>query len=408
MTDVCDVAIIGGGPAGLAAAIELKRRGVQSVVVLERDGETGGVPRHCGHPPFGFWEFGRLLTGPQYAAKLTATARSAGVEIRLNHTVTRLGTGGHLSLTSPKGVSELQACRVILATGARETPRSARLISGVRPVGVINTGALQAYVHLNGLIPFRRPVVVGTELVSLSSLATCRSHGMQPVAMLEEGPRPVARWPLTLFPTLVGVPLHLNTRVVEILGRGRVEAIRIADGQGRERTLECDGVLLTGRFTPEASLVRSSALEFDTASNGPVIDQDGRCSDPAYFAAGNMLRPIETSGWCFREGRRLGAVVAQDLAAPASAILRRIPVRHGEGLKFVLPQIISLRSAAEPLPRLQLRADRPLKGRLEVSADGALVTSQTINTRPERRILVSSPEARVKDTAGVVKVEVRS
>ncbi len=182
--------------------------------------------------------------------------RRRGWRFLLRHSVVALRPGGVLDVTAPDGVKQITARRVLLATGARETPRSARLVGGARPIGVLNTGALQAYVNLQGLVPFRRPVVVGTELVSLSALSTCRHHGIRPVAMIEENPRPTARWPFTLYPKLAHVPLHLNTRIDRIDGISRVERVVLSTGQ----SLECDGVLFTGRFLPEASLVQSSHL----------------------------------------------------------------------------------------------------------------------------------------------------
>lgn len=129
----------------------------------------------------------------------------------------------------------MEARRVILATGARESPRSSRLLSGERPIGIVNTGALQSYIYLKHLLPFRRPVIVGTELVGLSALWTCVSHGIRPVAVMEEGRRPTARWPLGLFPRLLGVPIHYGARIVAIGGR------EIEGAVGLDRRVSVDG-----------------------------------------------------------------------------------------------------------------------------------------------------------------------
>jgi thioredoxin reductase len=406
MTEKFDVAIIGAGPAGLSAAIRLKSRGIRRVVVLEREDEAGGLPRHCGHPPFGLREFGRLLTGPRYAQRLREAAEGAGVEIRRRHSVTELHAAGAIGFGSPEGTGVLSAQRVILATGARETPRSTRLISGNRPVGILNTGALQAYVHLKGLVPFRRPVIVGTELVGLSALATCRSHGIHPVAVIEENPGPTARWPLTLFPRLLGVPVHYSSAVDDIAGTGRVESVDIRHADGTIKRIACDGVLFTGKFLPEASLVRASALDFDPASGGPVVDQDGRCSDPAYFAAGNILRPIETAGWSFREGQRIADAVANDLLGGPRRCQRQISISAGPGIKYALPQRISVYEADPRLPMLQLRVEKVLQGRLTICDDEAVLASQRIRSRPERRILFNHPDVTIPRDASELKLEI--
>ena len=382
-----DVAIVGAGPAGLSAAIELRRHGVLRVAVLEREGEAGGVPRHCGHPPFGWREYGRILSGPAYAARLRADA--TGLDIRLRTTVTELGPDGRLGLATPEGRKTLQAQRVILATGARETPRSARLVGGARPVGVTTTGALQAMVYLRNRAPFERPLIVGTELVSFSAILTCRKAGMRPVAMVEKTARVVAPWPCALYPRLLGIPVHTGTSVVAIEGDARVESVLLRGDDGNEHRVACDGVLFTGRFVPEASLLRASHLAVDSATGGPVVDQTGRCRDPAYFAAGNLLRPIETAGWSHREGRLIAATVAEDLAAPAAPRpSREIAISHRPPVRLVMPQRLALPANGSGLADLQLRVERPVSGDLRIMSGGVPIWRRRVSARPEQRLLV--------------------
>ena len=177
-----DVAVVGGGPAGLAIATALRRLGAGRVSVLERESVAGGIPRHCGHPPFGMREFGRILTGPRYADRLVKRALAKGVSVCTNTTVTSISSGPVLVVSTPDGVEEMRPRRVILATGVRETPRAARLTSGTRPLGVVTTGALQSSVYLGNGAPCTRPVIVGSELVSYSALLTCchRLYYVQP------------------------------------------------------------------------------------------------------------------------------------------------------------------------------------------------------------------------------------
>ena len=385
---ICDVAIVGGGPAGVAAALELRRRGVERVVILEREEAAGGVPRHCGHPPFGMREFRRILAGPTYARKLCQAALAAGVDIRPQTAVTTLRPFGELDVVTPTGPAEVVARRVVLATGGRESPRSARRVSGDRPVGVITTGTLQQSVYIEGLKPFRRPVVVGTELVSLSSVLTCRKAGIRPVAVVENGSRPTARRPLDLFPRLLGIPMHYCAEIIDIRGRSRVEAVTVRVADGSLRDIACDGVLFTGRFVPEAALVRLSHLRLDAGSGGPEIDQFGRCSDPSYFAAGNLLRPIETAGWSYCEGRCIGGFVADDLEGRLIAATRSAAIERGPGVKLVVPQQFALPSLQAGLRHLQLRAEAATAGLLTVRRDGVPVWQKRMSVLPERRILV--------------------
>ncbi|HIQ38269.1 MAG TPA: FAD-dependent oxidoreductase [Desulfocapsa sulfexigens] len=312
--EICDVAIIGGGPAGLGAAIELKKNGISRVVVLDRETEAGGIPRHCGHPPFGISEFKRVLTGPTYANRIVQSSIDAGVEIFPKTTVTSLGREGRLSLISPEGIIELKAKRVLVATGTRETPRSARKVSGQRAMGICNTGALQAMVYLKNSIPFRNPVLVGTEIVSFSALFTCRKAGIKPVAMLEENSRPTVMWPISFAAKVFRTPLLLNTSIVDILGKERVNAVRISNNNGIEKEIACDGVLFTGQFTPESSLVRMSHLKINKVTGEPIVDEHGRCSDPIYYAVGNVVfRPVKVAGRCWSAGRSTAQWITKDL-----------------------------------------------------------------------------------------------
>lgn len=382
-----DVAIIGSGPAGLAAAIELRRRGQQRVVVIEREAEAGGIPRHCGHPPFGVREYARLYSGPAYARRNVAEARKAGVELLLRHSVIKLQASGLLELVSPTGPLTIQARRVLIATGARETPRSARLVSGDRPLGVINTGALQNYLYLQGLKPFERPLIIGTELVSLSAVLSCRRAGIRPIAMLEANPRATARWPLSLFPRLCGVPMHFGAQLLAIHGTGRVESADVRMADGSIETLACDGILLTGQFTPESSLVRLSHLELDNGSGGPSVDQFGRCSDPTYFAAGNLLRPIETAGWSYREGRRIAGLIDRDLRGELPTAGAQVAIHCAAPIKLCVPQRLG-HSRTPGLSHLQLRVAAPASGTLRVLADGREIWRRQIDVLPERRVLI--------------------
>ncbi|MCW5221640.1 FAD-binding protein [Verminephrobacter aporrectodeae subsp. tuberculatae] len=387
-----DVLLVGGGPAGIAAAVALRRQGLRRVVLLEREDCAGGVPRHCGHPPFGMREFGRVCTGPAYARRLVDLAQAAGVELRVRTTVLGLQREATLDTVSPAGRERLHARRVILATGVRETPRAARLLSGDRPLGVMNTGALQAFVYLRGLVPFQRPLIVGTELVAISALLTCRKAGIRPVALVEAAARPITHWPCALFPRLLGIPVHYGTQLLEIRGRQRVASVLLQHADGRREEIACDGVLLTGDFVPEAALVRESHLVLDAATGGPRVDQFGRCSDPGFFAAGNLLRPIETAGWCFREGTRIGNAVADDLAGRLPPAAQQLAIACSEGIRYVMPQRISLPLSPQGLPDLQLRVDRQTRGLLSVSAQGRTIWQQRLRSLPQRRILVALPE----------------
>lgn len=383
----CTVAIVGGGTAGLALATELKHRGVNGVVVLEREPQAGGVPRHCGHYPFGVRELKRVLKGPDYARKLVHNALAAGVEIRTDTTVTALHTNARLSLSTPDGLMELQAQRVVLCTGVRESSRAQRFLGGQRPMGVISTGALQSMVYLHGLRPFRRPVILGTELVSFSAIMTCNHMGIRPKAMLEENDRLTVRQFMRPYPAIKGIPLKCSVRNLRILGDKIVEAVEYIDSNGACQTIETDGVIVTGGFRPESALLHASHIEVDPATGGPSVDQYGRSSDPSYFCTGNLLRPVETSSWCWHEAVACAARVVQDLAQPIGACAFVPLTSVDRAIRFVMPQRLVLSDIPNAMENMQIRLNEPAIGHLTASSMGKTLWGDFIQSRPERRIL---------------------
>ncbi len=384
MTTSADVLILGGGPAGLSCARALHQQGAGKVILLERESDLGGIPRHCGHPGFGLREYGRIYRGPDYAKGLVNDA--SVIDLRPNTTALKIEPGGLVRTTGPSGAEDFQARVVVLALGARETPRSARLISGERPFGVMNTGALQQFVYLHGTCPFKRPVVVGSELVAFSTLLTLRHVGVKPLAIIEERERITARRPGDWLARLgFGVPVLTNARMTRILGRNTVSAIEIDRGSGIEQ-LECDGVILTGRFRPESALIAPSHVELDDGTKGPSIDGYFRCSDHSYFATGNVLRGIETAGQCWREGKAVAEMVVARLQD-------RLPTRDPDArvalrgpLAYVYPQRIYCDAPTTHPLLFKARVAHAVRGRISVVVDGETIWSRRIAALPERRI----------------------
>lgn len=378
-----DVVILGAGPAGLSAAAELKRLGVSDIVIIDREQAGGGIPRHCGHTGYGLLQFGRLMTGPDFAKRLID--RVSDLDLRLGHTALKLEPNGRLQITGRNGPETLQAQKVLLAMGARETPRSARLVSGTRPWGVMTTGTLQQYAYLHGKAPFQRPLIIGSELVAFSALMTLGHVGLKAVAMIEERPRITAAHPGEWVARIgFGVPVLTGCSDLHILGQDRVEGLSF-QRRGVTRTLECDGIIFTGQFRPETALLTQSHLELDPGTRGPVIDQLYRCTDASYFAGGNLLRGIETAGQCYREGKSAAHAIhaaLSDNLAPATSPIR---IEAAGALSYVYPQRLTGRGPYDPL-LFKARASVATKGTLRVMADGREIWSRPINVLPERRI----------------------
>ena len=306
-----DLLVIGAGPAGLSAAITARRLGL-SVTVLEREAEAGGAPRHCGHLGFGMRDFAHLWTGPRYARALRE--RADGIDLRCGHAVTRLGPGGAVVVSGPGGPYEFAGHRVLLASGIRETPRAARLVSGGRPFGILTTGALQRFVYLHNRLPCRNPIIVGTEIVAFSTILTLRHLGAKPRMIIDEAPKLRSMPVVALGSRLVfGVPVKPNVEIITIEGEKRVEAVTF-EHDGQRQTVACDGVIFSGDWVPEATLARLHPMGIDATTRGPRVDAAFRTADPHIFAAGNVLRSVRSSGPCAIDGRNAAKSIAADLA----------------------------------------------------------------------------------------------
>ena len=347
-----DVAIVGGGPAGLTAAADLAGRGLK-VVVLERESAAGGVPRHSDHLGYGIRDLRTVLTGPAYARRLVRRATAAGVQIRTETTVTGWAAERALETTSPRGRELIEAGAVILATGARERPRSARLIPGDRPSGVYTTGHLQNVVTIAHRTVGSRAVIVGAELVSYSAVLTLRHGGCRTVLMTTEHHRPES---YTAFTTAaragLGVKVATRTRVVRIIGSPALRAVQIENlDTGARRTIDCDTLVLTGDWVPDHELARSAGLDMDRRSLGPLVDTALRTSRPGVFAIGNLVHPVDTADAAALDGRHVAVHVLAHLngrSGPAGGVrlLAEPPLR------WVSPAILPADVTAPPRGRL--------------------------------------------------------
>lgn len=392
------VVIVGAGPAGLSAARCLAEAGLRDVRVLERATQPGGLPRTCRHPGWGMLDFRRVWTGPSYARRLAEAAMAAGVEIVTGAAATSIGADGTVGVAYSEGPARVEARAVLIATGIREMSRAARAISGSRPWGVLNTGAFQDIVAAGSPPPFRAPVIVGTEWVAFSALLTARHARISPVAMIEPGQRILAHRPADLVARhVLGVPVLLRTRLLAIEGAERVEAVRV-ERDGREERIVCDGVVLSGRFVPDAALARANDIAIDRGTGGPVIDSAWRCGEGVVFAAGNVVRPVEHSGFVAGEGRAAAQAILKALAGALPPFAEGLPVEAGGALRYVYPQRL-VRGAGGAT--LHARAATAHDGWLRVLADGRAVRERRVRVLPERRLRLDVPAATLRDAAAL-------
>jgi thioredoxin reductase len=391
------VVVLGGGPAGLAAAMELRRRDTRDVLVVEREVEPGGIPRHAQHQGFGIRDLRRPLSGPAYARRYAELSAEAGAEIRTETMVTGWSPGGPLELTGPGGRETVDPDAVILATGCRERPRSARLVPGSRPEGVMTTGTLQQLVYLKGQPVGERALIVGAEHVSFSALVTLGHAGARAVGMTTELPR---HQTVALFRAGAALrwrtPLWTRTAVTAIHGRPRVEEVELTDlDTGAARAIECDTVVFTADWIPDHELAVMGGLDMDPGTQGPRVDTALRTSREGVFAAGNLLQGAEPADVAALSGRHAAATAAEyvrgsawpDWAvaiecepplhwiAPNALAQGTLPPRASYGRMIRQAPAAggpaNLRSAAPPRGRFALRAREFLsRPRIAIVQDG--------------------------------------
>ncbi|MFS7241355.1 FAD-dependent oxidoreductase [Serratia proteamaculans] len=388
MSQVYDVIIIGAGPAGLAAARALWDEGVSRILLLEREKEAGGVPRHCRHPTFGIQTFHRPMKGHVWAARIVSLVQK-NCEIRTSTTVVSIEPGGKVTISSDRGLETLRAKRVIIATGVRETPRHARLVSGVRPQGVLTAGALQQFIYLKKLLPGIKPVIIGSELVSFSTIWTLRNAGIKAVALIDENTRPTTFRLAALYARVMGVKLHLGAHITQINGSERVESIEFTGADGSSQQLACDSIIFTGRFTGEYTLIRNSHLAYEPDSGRPWFDQHGRCSDRDYYVVGNMTHPADMGDQCYQEGLRVGRQVAQALCQDDTQRFN-IFIQLDDVFRISAPNVLSVSPQAAEHVTLNVRVNRYHNGEIIVRDGQNELYRAKHRCLPERRILLKN------------------
>ena len=309
-----DVLIVGAGPAGLAAAIELKKNGVKLVRVVEREKIAGGVPRHSYHLGYGVRDLKRFISGPAYAKWYVDHALKTGVEISTSTTATDWINQNTLSLTSPAGIEQVNAKAVILATGARERGRSARAVAGKRAAGIYTTGSLQQATYLENLSIGKTAIIVGIEHVSLSAVLTLKHAGVKTVAMItEQRKHQTVFGAPTLMKLLFGFKIHLATKIIEIGADQRVSGVRVRKA-GKEWLIKADTIIFTGDWIPDHELIRRANLPIDNKYKSPITDGDGQIPNTQIYSIGNLNLPIKGADKCAVEARKIARKIAKKIS----------------------------------------------------------------------------------------------
>lgn len=375
------VAIIGGGPAGLRAAAELGKELGSEVVVIDRERDAGGIPRHANHPGYGIRDMGRFTTGPRYAAKLVRNAERAGVQILTQAMATNWEGENALALTTPRGRFLLEPEVFLLATGARERPRPARMVTGDRPAGIYTTGLLQNQVHLQHQPIGKKAVIVGAELVSWSAALTLQHAGCKTVLLTTRYPQPDS-YRLFSMPGKVffRTSVATSTRVVEVLGRGRVEAVIIEHIPSGSRTrVECDTVVFTGDWIPDNELFRQKGLLLHPQTLGPVVDTALRTSQDNIFAAGNVIHPVDTADCAALDGAHVATQILSYLAGVRPQ-QQQVELLSQAPLRWVTPSVYRLGDPGPARAKLLAWSDELVKRpRIKAVQDGKVLGQVSVS-----------------------------
>lgn len=353
-----DVAVIGGGPAGLAAAIAAAREGARTLLV-EREPRLGGILKQCVHDGFGLVRYGEKLAGPEYAQRFINELRGTGVEVLTQTFVDTIRThplGYHLTLVNAGGVRHIYAKALVLATGCRERTARQIAIHGTRPAGVLTAGSAQYYTNLLGQLPGRRCVILGSGDIGLIMARRLTLEGARVLGVYEAKPIP-SGLPRNIAQCLhdFDIPLHLSKTVTRCFGHARLEALEISDVDermrpipGTEARVDCDALILSVGLIPENELAETLGVQLHPVTRGPICDQNGMTGVPGIFCCGNAAHVNDLVDYVSESGEAAGRAAAR-YQGSGSRSQEYADIRAGEGFLYAMPQRVDLSDAPESL-----------------------------------------------------------
>ncbi len=360
--------IIGAGPAGLAAALEAEKAGVEDILLLERDEYLGGILQQCIHNGFGLDYFGEELTGPEYAERFIDDVRESSVKIRLKTMVLNISPDNKITaINEEEGMIFIKARAIILAMGCRERTREAIKIPGTRPAGILTAGTAQRFINIEGYLPGREVVILGSGDIGLIMARRMALEGAEVKGVLEIMPYSsgLVRNKVQCLDDF-GIPLKLQHTVDYIYGKQRLEAVDVVQvddnfnplPETREK-VECDTLLLSVGLIPENELSRGMGLKLASGSQGPPVNELRETEIPGVYACGNVLQVHDLVDYVSEEAEVAARAAAGYLADNLNKREREITIEAGKGINFVIPHKISYRDESRKLIRHFLRVDEP-------------------------------------------------
>jgi NADPH-dependent 2,4-dienoyl-CoA reductase/sulfur reductase-like enzyme len=400
-----DVIVIGAGPAGLAAAIEAKKTGAQDVLVIERAQELGGILQQCIHNGFGLQTFKKDLTGPTYAQRFIDELAGLHVDTLLDAMALNVTSERHVYVTSQSsGFVELDTRALVLAMGCRERTRAQIALPGTRPAGVYTAGTAQRFVNIEGFMPGKCFVILGSGDIGMIMARRLTFEGAKVERVLE------------IMPFLTGltrnyvqclldydIPLQLHHTVKRIIGNDRVEAIESVQIDehrqpmpGTEETIPCDTLLLSVGLIPENELSRKAGVALDPVTGGPFVDEEMQTSVPGIFAAGNVVHVYDLVDWVTQAGLLCGRNAAQYAITARKHDGRRVRMKAGDNVRYVIPHILDKESLAESAQLLQMRVTLPIEEPVWVevmNGEERVTRKAELYVRPGEMVNIDLPQS---------------
>ncbi|MDO8691118.1 MAG: NAD(P)/FAD-dependent oxidoreductase [Dehalococcoidia bacterium] len=402
-----DLAVVGSGPAGLAAAIRARESGLERVVVLERAERPGGILLQCIHTGFGLQYFGDDLTGPEYSHRFVEKARDLGVDFLLDTTVTELSPEKRLVAVGRDGLNVLEPGAVVLAMGCRERTRAWAAIPGSRPAGIFMAGTAQRLINVEGYLPGRRVVILGSGDIGMIMARRLTLEGCQVEVVVEMLPYPSGS-PRNEVQCLrdFGIPLLLEHTAVEVHGSDRVEGVTIArlDQErrpvpGTERRIDCDTLLLSVGLVPENELSTMAGIELDPLTGGPLVDERMETSLPGVFGCGNVVHVHDLVDYVTWAGEAAGEGAAAFVQGSGRDRSRRIRVKAGPNVRYVVPHTVS---GGEDVT-IYLRVAAP-EDDVELLVGDGVMRRRFSRVRPSEMLILKVPASCLEGMNGEMQI----
>ena len=409
-----DIVIAGGGPAGLAAAVAARKNGTERILILERDTRIGGILLQCIHNGFGLHHFGEELTGPEYAGRFAAQVEELGIEYKTDTMVLEISSDKKVTAINTKdGLMVIQAKAVILAMGCRERTRGALVIPGSRPAGIFTAGSVQRFVNIDGYLPGKKVVILGSGDIGLIMARRLTLEGAEVKLVCELMP-----FSAGLTRNIVqcvenfNIPLKFSHTITQIHGKERVEGVTVSQVDknrkpipGTEEYVECDTLLLSVGLIPENELSKGCGVEIDSSTSGPVVNEHMQTSVEGIFACGNTVHVHDLVDFVTAESLRAGENAAKYVQGRRTEQPKHITLRPGNRVRYTVPQYIESTQSETPVS-IMFRSTDVYRGVSIViySNDQRIKSVRKKIVRPgEMQVVSLSPEelAKIRDNVTV-------